>query len=191
MGYTVNSVAIQNQASQSRPGKFHRRTAFLSILKPKSRLRFGTPRALRRGKIDSRSWNAAIRAVQQDIFAMGARRDVSDQEDRVLTAVFLRCEELRARKYLAFKPTNRQLAKKYAVSPRTVTNWRKKGCPFDKGNGKCSIGCLCGPTCRAERKRNSLATSTGDSVARAWICEPPSFYWGCRYRITSDKFSMR
>jgi hypothetical protein len=88
---------------------------------------------LRRAKIDSRSWNAAIRAVQQDIFAMGARRDVSDQENRVLTAVFSRCEELRARKYPVFEPTNRQLAKKYAVSPRTVTNWRKKGCPFDKG----------------------------------------------------------
>jgi hypothetical protein len=64
---------------------------------------------------------------------MGARPDASDEEDRVLTAVFLRREELRGTKHLAFEPTNRQLAKKYAVSPRTVTNWRKKGCPFDKG----------------------------------------------------------
>jgi len=29
--------------------------------------------------------------------------------------------------------TNRELAKKYAISPRTVTNWRKEGCPFEEG----------------------------------------------------------
>jgi hypothetical protein len=139
---------------------------------------------LRQGKIDSRSWNAAIRAVQQDIFAMGARPDVSDEEDHVLTAVFLRCEELRARKYLTFEPTNRQIARKYAISPRTVTNWRKKDARLLKGNGKCSIGCFFGRTYRAERKRNSLANSSADSVARAPICAPPSFCWGKQYRTT-------
>lgn len=34
---------------------------------------------------------------------------------------------------LKLKPTNRQLSEKYAVSPRTVTNWRKDDCPFDDG----------------------------------------------------------
>jgi hypothetical protein len=34
---------------------------------------------------------------------------------------------------LKLKPTNRQLADKYTVSPRTVTNWRKEGCPFEDG----------------------------------------------------------
>lgn len=53
--------------------------------------------------------------------------------DRILTAVFLRCEELRATKHLGVVTTNRKFAKKYAISPRTVTNWRKKGCPFAKG----------------------------------------------------------
>jgi hypothetical protein len=72
---------------------------------------------LRRGEINSRSWNAAIRAVQQNIFAMGASPGVSDEEDRVLAAVFFCCEELTAKKYLAFGPTNRELAKKYAISP--------------------------------------------------------------------------
>jgi hypothetical protein len=43
------------------------------------------------------------------------------------------CEELRAKKYLEVVTTNHDLARKYAISPRTVTNWRKKGCPFDKG----------------------------------------------------------
>jgi hypothetical protein len=71
--------------------------------------------------------------VQQNIFAMGASPGVSDEEDRLLTAVFLRCEELRKKEPLAMVPTNRQIARKYAISPRTVTNWRKKGCPFTKG----------------------------------------------------------
>ena len=30
-------------------------------------------------------------------------------------------------------PTNAELAEKYAVSPRTITNWRKEGCPFEDG----------------------------------------------------------
>jgi hypothetical protein len=34
---------------------------------------------------------------------------------------------------LKMKPTNRQLADKYAVSPRTVTNWRREGCPLEDG----------------------------------------------------------
>jgi hypothetical protein len=88
---------------------------------------------LRPGEINSRSWNAAIQAVQQNIFAMGASPGMSDEEDRVLTEVFKQCEELRAKKYLQAVATNQDLAKKYAISQRTVTNWRKKGCPFDKG----------------------------------------------------------
>jgi hypothetical protein len=46
---------------------------------------------------------------------------------------YLLCDQLTAKKYLPTGATNRQLAKKYAISPRTVTNWRKKGCPFAKG----------------------------------------------------------
>jgi hypothetical protein len=43
------------------------------------------------------------------------------------------CEKLRAKKYLKLVKTNNELARKYAISRRTGTNWRKKGCPFDKG----------------------------------------------------------
>jgi hypothetical protein len=64
---------------------------------------------------------------------MAIANDVNDDEDRVLTEVFKQCEKLRAKKYLEVVTTNRELAKKYAISPLTVTNWRKKGCPFDKG----------------------------------------------------------
>jgi hypothetical protein len=64
---------------------------------------------------------------------MAVANDVNDEQDFVLTEVFKQCEELRAKQYLGVVATNRDLAKKYGISPRTVTNWRKKGCPFDKG----------------------------------------------------------
>lgn len=86
-----------------------------------------------RGKVDSRSWDAAIDVVQQSLLGIAARDDVTDGEDRILTAVFMECEELRAKNYLESMQTNRGIAKKYAISPRTVTNWRKEGCPFEDG----------------------------------------------------------
>jgi hypothetical protein len=89
---------------------------------------------MRRGQLNPRSWDAAIDTVQQNIFAMVAgREDVGDEEDRILTGVFRRCEELRSKKYLAFDPTNAELAAKYAISERTVRNWRREGCPFAAG----------------------------------------------------------
>jgi hypothetical protein len=71
--------------------------------------------------------------VQQSILGMAVANQANDVQDQVLTAVFRECVELRSKKYLEIVATNRELAKKYAISPRTVTNWRKKGCPFDKG----------------------------------------------------------
>ena len=79
-----------------------------------------------RGQVDARSWDAALDVVQQSLLGMAVANDVNDEEDRVLTAVFMECEELRAKKYLEVVTTNHKLAKKYAISPRTVTNWRKE-----------------------------------------------------------------
>jgi hypothetical protein len=84
-------------------------------------------------RIHRRSWDAAIDAVQQDIFAMAACANLNDEADRILTAVFRHCEELRARKHLALILSNRTLSRKYGVSLRTVTNWRREGCPFEQG----------------------------------------------------------
>ena len=42
-------------------------------------------------------------------------------------------KKLPAKKYLEVVKTNRECAKKYAISPRTVTTWRKEGCPFEDG----------------------------------------------------------
>jgi len=86
-----------------------------------------------RGRVDSRSWDAAIDVVQQSLLRIAAGKDVTDDQDRTLTAVFMECEELRAKKYLEVVRTNDDLAKKYAAAPRTITNWRKEGCPFEDG----------------------------------------------------------
>jgi hypothetical protein len=93
----------------------------------------GSTRTLRRGTIDSRSWNAAILAVQKNLLMFPVQVPVSEEQDKILGALYLLCDDLRAKKSLPAGATNRQLAKKYAISQRTVTNWRKKGCPFDKG----------------------------------------------------------
>jgi hypothetical protein len=86
-----------------------------------------------RGQVDSWSWDAALDVVQQSLLGMAVANNVNDEEDRVLTEVFKQCQELRAKKYLKVVTTNHELAKKYAISPRTVTNWRKEGCPFEEG----------------------------------------------------------
>lgn len=85
---------------------------------------------VRRGQVNPRSWDAAIRAVQKDMLELAAAVPLTDEQDRILTTAFLRCGELSARKHLAWVPTNRELAAKYAISPRTVKNWRREGCPF-------------------------------------------------------------
>ena len=128
-----------------------------------------------RRRVDARSWDAALDLVQQSILGMAVANDMNDDQDRVLTAVVRECVELRSKKYLEIVATNRELAKKYAISPRTVTNWRKKAARSTRGNGKCSIECSSGPTCRAERKKSSLASSSADFVARAVMCATSSF----------------
>jgi hypothetical protein len=70
-----------------------------------------------RGQVDTRSWDAAIDVVQQSLLGMAVANDVTDEEDFVLTQVFMECEELRAKKYLEVVTTNGELAKKYSDQP--------------------------------------------------------------------------
>jgi hypothetical protein len=85
-------------------------------------------------QVDSQSWDAAIDVVQQTIIEIAVAKKLNELGDEpVLREVFWQCEELRPKKYLELVRTNRELAKKYAISPRTVTNWRKEGCPFEDG----------------------------------------------------------
>ena len=62
---------------------------------------------------------------------------------RTLAAVDSLCAELTARRYLAWCAANAELAEKYAVSPRTITNWRREGCPFGGGQPRV-LGWLAG-----------------------------------------------
>jgi hypothetical protein len=85
-------------------------------------------------QVDSQSWDAALGVVQQSIVEIAVAKKLNAiGDDPALNEIFWECEELRAKKYLTFVPTNRELAKKYSISPRTVTNWRKEGCPFEDG----------------------------------------------------------
>jgi len=88
---------------------------------------------MKRGQINPRSWDAAIRAVQTDMLELAAQVPLSDEQDQILTTAFRRCGELLAKKYLVWTQSNRELARKYSISSRTVTNWRREGCPFERG----------------------------------------------------------
>jgi len=85
-------------------------------------------------QVDSQSWDAALNVVQKSLVEIAVANKLNSLEDDPLIAeAFRQCEELRAKKYLEVVKTNRELAKKYAISQRTVTNWRKEGCPFEDG----------------------------------------------------------
>lgn len=88
---------------------------------------------MRRNRLNARTRNAAIRAVQQHLVEFPAHVPVTEEQDRILRAVFAMCEQLTARHRLLPVPTDNALAQKYAISPRTVRNWRKAGCPFAAG----------------------------------------------------------
>ena len=88
---------------------------------------------MRRGQINPRSWDAAIRAVKRNIVELPTQFPVTDEQERILGTVQRLCDELTARRYLAWPQTNRDLASKYGISERTVTNWRREGCPFACG----------------------------------------------------------
>jgi hypothetical protein len=120
-------LSIGKSNSDSRKAEIWRYVRFVKCVIPESIWTWP------RGKVDSRSWDAALDLVQQSLIETALTHEITDEENRVLTAVFMECEELRANKYLESVQTNRGIAKKYAISPRTVTNWRKAGCPFEDG----------------------------------------------------------
>jgi len=85
-------------------------------------------------QVDSQSWDAALNVVQKSLVEIAVGKKLNRlSDDPVLAEAFRQCDELRANKYLVVARTNRDLAKKYAISQRTVTNWRKDGCPFEDG----------------------------------------------------------
>ena len=75
--------------------------------------------------------------VQKHLVEFPDRIPVTTEQDRILGAVFGLCGQLTARRYLAWVPSNRDLARKYSISPRTVTNWRREGA-FGEGQARSS-----------------------------------------------------
>ena len=78
-------------------------------------------------------WNLALEAVWQTLAGMTDDSLTPDQK-RLRSTLFDwlgQCsidEDL-----LKAKPTNAQLATKYGVAKRTITNWRREGCEFEGG----------------------------------------------------------
>lgn len=80
-----------------------------------------------------RGWNEAVETVWHALAEMPEDAMTLDQRalQKALFDTLGRLfpdEEL-----LTQRPTNAKLAAKYAISPRTVTNWRREGCPFEYG----------------------------------------------------------
>jgi hypothetical protein len=62
------------------------------------------------------------------------RHPLSPDQERLAHALSRAVNEMAPDEgLLVEQPTNADLAAKYAISPRTVTNWRRNGCPFDDG----------------------------------------------------------
>lgn len=79
-------------------------------------------------------WNNAIDSVWQALTRDELVSTVTPDQERLRISLLELLRKLFADEdSLKFKPTNDELAEKYAVSPRTITNWRKAGCPFEDG----------------------------------------------------------
>ena len=98
---------------------------------------------MKRGHIHARSWDKAVAAMRAELRALPNYSRMTAAGRRMLAAVDALCAELTARRYLAWCATNAELAKKYGVSLRTITNWRREGCPFDGGQPRV-LGWLAG-----------------------------------------------
>ena len=76
---------------------------------------------MKRGHIHARSWDKAVAAMRAELRALPNYSRMTAAGRRTLAAVDALCAELTARRYLAWYSTNAELAKKYGVSPRTIT----------------------------------------------------------------------
>ena len=81
-------------------------------------------------------WTQALREIQSHILSVTSLPALSLPQKKVLWALYVFCKDRMADGPPAPAPTNRELASKYGVSLRTVTNWRREGCPFDEGQVK-------------------------------------------------------
>lgn len=81
-----------------------------------------------------KTWNITIRSVVHGLAELPKELSRTANGKRVLEAIEILVTSMVAPP-LRYFATNRQLAKQYAISQRTITNWRREGCPFEKGKG--------------------------------------------------------
>jgi hypothetical protein len=80
-----------------------------------------------------RGWDAALETVWAAL-AEVPRDELTPDQQALRDGIFDYVSRLSPdEESLKVKPTNAELAEKYAVSPRTVTNWRGQACPFEDG----------------------------------------------------------
>lgn len=77
-------------------------------------------------------WNCATDAVWKALAEQLPASSLTPDQQQLRNAVidYLR-QLLPDPALLKSKPTNAELAAKYSISLRTITNWRQAGCPFD------------------------------------------------------------
>ena len=81
-----------------------------------------------------RGRNDAVESMSNLLEELPSHIPLNDDQERLLEVFRFLCGELTPdEELLTVKPTNLQLSQKYAISPRTVTNWRKEDCPFEDG----------------------------------------------------------
>src|SRR5262245_4694675 len=79
------------------------------------------------------AWDRAVDRVRDSVFNLRSHNRLSPDQDSVVDAVLNICNQLTFGEGLTRWTSNTELAKKYACSVRTVTNWRKAGAPLDSG----------------------------------------------------------
>ena len=78
-----------------------------------------------------RGYNAALRAVRRSLGGWNIEGGMSAEQTATLGAVVWTCRRMRLP--ARTKPRLDTLAREYAVSLRTIKNWKREGCPFAKG----------------------------------------------------------
>ncbi len=81
-------------------------------------------------------WTQALQEVQNHILFAARLDGFSRPQKNAMLGIYLYCGDQIKNGPPAPAPTNREIASKYSVSLRTVTNWRRQGCPFDAGQVK-------------------------------------------------------
>lgn len=88
---------------------------------------------MKRSRVHRRTWHAALEAVRAGLSLFADSSTLTPEQFELLEALAAFCGNLRPSDCFPSQPTNQELARKYQVSLRTITNWRRAGCPFERG----------------------------------------------------------